>query len=117
MRDVIASAIFQGIAQGLKERADRSGQGHKSKSKTPRPSLHLPSVVSAESVSEGEDLAEPDLSENEGLVPDKPAFMGLFKPSLFKSILYKAKVITHLEASPTTTQESTDPADPSGGVI
>lgn len=110
MREVIATAISQGIAQGLKERDARAwAQGQV---QGPQAFFASPSIVSAGSVSEEEDLAEPELSEDEGLVPDKPAFAGLFKPLLFKSILHKAKVITHLEVAPPITQESTDPADP-----
>ncbi|XP_013928261.1 PREDICTED: serine/threonine-protein kinase 31, partial [Thamnophis sirtalis] len=75
-------------------------------------SLAIPLVASSGSISEEEDLAEPDLYEDEGLVPDKPAFAGLFK-----SIMHKAKVITHQEVSPLADQGITDPSDPSAGLF
>lgn len=36
------------------------------------------------------DSCEPDLSDDEGLPPEQPAFSGLFPQALFKSLLYKA---------------------------
>lgn len=37
-----------------------------------------------------------EFSEDEGLWPDRPAFTGLFRPSVFKSLLHKAKVATNI---------------------
>lgn len=37
-----------------------------------------------------------EFSEDEGLMPDRPAFTGLFCPSVFKSLLHKAKVVTNI---------------------
>lgn len=55
-----------------------------------------------------------ELSEDEGLMPDQPAFAGLFCPSLFKSLLFKAKntarLGTHLP-SPDPTSETADAKD------
>lgn len=48
-----------------------------------------------------------ELSEDEGIAPDKPVFSGLFIPSLFKSLLHKAKVTTKLaDASLQDTQQA-----------
>lgn len=35
-----------------------------------------------------------EFSKDEGLPPDKPVFTGLFRPSIFKSLLHKAKFTT-----------------------
>lgn len=40
----------------------------------------------------GEELGEPGLSDDEDLFPDQPAFIGLFKPQIFRSLLHKAKI-------------------------
>ncbi|XP_034296649.1 uncharacterized protein LOC117679126 [Pantherophis guttatus] len=45
------------------------------------------------------DPMDQDLSEDEDLGPDQPAFVGLFKPQLFRSLLHKAKAITGLGSS------------------
>lgn len=39
-----------------------------------------------------------EFSEDEGLVPDAPAFIGLFCPALFRSLLHKARLTTNLGA-------------------
>lgn len=44
-----------------------------------------------------------DLSDDEGLMPDQPAFVGLFRPHIFRSLLHKAK--------PTTRQGTVQLAD------
>ncbi|XP_070798961.1 uncharacterized protein [Pituophis catenifer annectens] len=46
---------------------------------------------------EGEaDPSDMDLSDDADMPPDKPAFSGLFRPSLFKSLLHKAKLATNM---------------------
>lgn len=54
-----------------------------------------------------------ELSEDEDLAPDKPVFMGLFKPALFKSLLFKAKTTAHVGVSDRPTEVSIVPQDPS----
>lgn len=49
-----------------------------------------------ESVRNNDYLEEFEFLDNEGMIPDKPAFPGLFRPSLFKSLLHKAKVATNM---------------------
>lgn len=39
---------------------------------------------------EGIERRDPDLSDDEGLFPEQPAFTGLFPPTIFKSLLFKA---------------------------
>lgn len=39
-----------------------------------------------------------ELSEDEGMAPDTPSFMGLFRPSMFKSLLHKARFTANLGA-------------------
>lgn len=45
--------------------------------------------------------------DDEGRVPDKPAFSGLFRPTLFKSLLYKAKTTANMGGT----------ANPAGSVV
>lgn len=61
------------------------------------------------------DLLEHDLSEDEGLPPNQPAFTGLFPQALFKSLLFKAINTAHLGSTlstpplPPSSQEALDP--------
>lgn len=59
-------------------------------------------------------LLDSDLSEDEDLAPDQPAFVGLFKPAVFRSLLFKAKKVTRLGLSQgsqdsTSDKETMDP--------
>lgn len=54
-----------------------------------------PGAVDRDSLT-GPDPLDQDLSEDEDLSPDQPAFVGLFKPHLFRSLLHKAKITTGL---------------------
>lgn len=49
---------------------------------------------------DGIDLGEPELSEDEGLPPDQPAFTGLFPQALFKSLMFKAINTAQLGTAP-----------------
>lgn len=40
------------------------------------------------------------LSDDEGLVPNQPAFIGLFSPQVFRSLLFKALSVTRLGGTP-----------------
>lgn len=69
------------------------------------------------------DPREPDLSDDEGLPPEQPAFTGLFPPALFKSLLFKAVNTAQLGSNPvqsgsTPSQASLDPvfAEPTQSV-
>ncbi|XP_058045915.1 lamina-associated polypeptide 2-like [Ahaetulla prasina] len=57
------------------------------------------SIVSQHSFLEELERADPDLSEDEGLLPEQPAFTSLFPPNLFKSLLFKAKNVAQLGSS------------------
>lgn len=46
-----------------------------------------------------EELGEQELLEDEGLTPDRPAFLGLFRTALFKSFFYKAKATANIGTS------------------
>lgn len=52
------------------------------------PHSPAPSRQSQSSLLEEEVQKDLDLSEDEGLTPDHPAFAGLFRPTLFKSLLF-----------------------------
>ncbi|XP_034296175.1 lamina-associated polypeptide 2, isoforms alpha/zeta-like [Pantherophis guttatus] len=67
------------------------------RSKSPSRLAH----ISSEDSEQEEELPEElEFSEDEGLAPDTPAFSGLFRPSLFKSLLHKARQITNMGAPP-----------------
>lgn len=44
-------------------------------------------------------------SDNEGLGPDQPAFSGLFRLQVFKSLLFKAQNTTRLGCTPPTQEQ------------
>lgn len=63
------------------------------------------------SISEHEEVPESALSDDEGLIPDQSPFICLFKPQMFRSLLFKAIATTRLGEFPSTAAApSTDPA-------
>lgn len=60
-----------------------------------------------------EDLAEYNLSEDEGVIPDKPVVTGLFCHKLFKTLLFKAKTMANMGAISGHSEGSMDSQDPS----
>lgn len=52
------------------------------------------------------------MSEDEGLMPDQPSFVGLFHPQLFKSLHHKTKTTTWLGSIHTTPDPATGATDP-----
>ncbi|XP_013923459.1 PREDICTED: dnaJ homolog subfamily C member 13 [Thamnophis sirtalis] len=106
---MISAAISRGVDAELLRRAQppratvvhagpdpQPVQGDSSILQTDPPSP-LPSVYSEESalVEEGE-VIDREFSDDEGLPLDQPTAPGLFRHSLFKSLLYKAKTTTHM---------------------
>ncbi|XP_060542672.1 neuronal membrane glycoprotein M6-b isoform X1 [Pantherophis guttatus] len=109
LASLIADSIGKGIAQGLQERAssriseyledqasslrsqplDGNSQGQERQ--------RSPSRDSQSSISlEEEAIIDQELSEDEGLEPDQPSFVGLFCPQMFQSLLFKAQMTTRL---------------------
>lgn len=76
-----------------------------------------PSSGCDESFLGDESQRELDLCEDEGLVPDPPAFTGLFPPTLFKSLLHKARATAQLGAGTTPPETSLGPLDPDTGLF
>lgn len=81
------------------------------------PSSHQPhslakgdSDLSAESDHRDKGPEILEFLDDEGLAPDVPAFTGLFRPALFKSLLHKARLTTNLGAA--DEQPSTSRAEP-----
>lgn len=110
MQRIIAQAISHGIASGLRQKdkapPKQSGdKGHRcSHSREAQGSLPSrpvsPSVASEVSFLGEEPQRDLDLSEDEESSKlDPPAFSGCFPPSLFKSLLRKARVMADLESS------------------
>lgn len=124
LAQLIADSIKQGIAQGLQERSLSKVSDYLSRhtpsvrSQPLRASSHSPpraispsravspSRVSQTSLSEGDEqpIIDQELSDDEGLEPDQPSFVGLFKPQMFRSLLHKAQVTTGLGIPPTNPQ-------------
>lgn len=64
------------------------------------PDSPLTSHYNDQSLTEGVDLGEPELSEDEGLPPDQPAFTGHFRQALLKSLLFKTINTAQLGSTP-----------------
>lgn len=62
-------------------------------------SYQADSLHTEDSVWDEEDPDEMELSEDEDLALNRPSFMGLFHPSMFKSLLHKAKLTTNMGIS------------------
>uniref|UniRef100_A0A2D4MYP9 Uncharacterized protein n=1 Tax=Micrurus spixii TaxID=129469 RepID=A0A2D4MYP9_9SAUR len=52
------------------------------------------------------DALERGMSHDEGIKPDQPVFTGLFRPQLFKSLLFKAKTTARLDIPSPLVQQS-----------
>lgn len=103
MAILISEAISQGISQGLQQRASsevseyisRHSQSQRSHliegSTGDRRIAVSPASASQASLSEEETQ---DLSDDEGLEPNQPSFVGLFKPQVF--LLIQGKTTTRL---------------------
>lgn len=63
-------------------------------SPSPQASVHCTNSMLGE-----DDQLNQELSNDEGIIPDKLTFMGLFCPSLFRSFLHKAKTILHWQTN------------------
>lgn len=59
-----------------------------------------PSHRSHPSLLEEVDHRDPDLSDDDGLLPEQLALTGLFPPTIFKSLLFKATNVAHLSSPP-----------------
>ncbi|XP_060550599.1 uncharacterized protein LOC117655455 isoform X2 [Pantherophis guttatus] len=79
---------------------------------TQRPSHHLAPDSSDDSDYGDNAVEDLEFSEDEGLTPDVPAFTGLFRPSLFKSLLHKARQITNMSVSSSATSETASTSTP-----
>ncbi|XP_058021153.1 uncharacterized protein LOC131189195 [Ahaetulla prasina] len=125
---LIAEAIKSSPVQCLPQLSATSSAGVQTHHSFHRPDLsvseqggqHSPDQSEHDSIFE-EGIPPVDaLSEDEGLDIDQPPFVGLFKPQLFKSLLYKAQVSTGLgdvssskNRFPTGEGPSGSPSEPS----
>lgn len=71
-----------------------------------------PTSADQGSLSETDEVLESALSDDEGLFPDQSPFIGLFRPQMFCSLLFKAMATTRLREVPSssTVLSSLDPA-------
>lgn len=111
-QSILSDALARILAAGLQQpvipdpSADPQLSGWGRLTYKPSTSTHRDYASSEESDS-GEDCPEDmKLSEDEGLLPDQPAFTGLFRPAVFKLLLHKAKVITKFGVVTTTSEGS-----------
>lgn len=111
MANLISEAIRQGIAQDLQQRASSEVSEYVSCLSKSQRSCHLeestgehgladsPGSATQASLSDEEIPFDLDLSEDEGLEANQPSFVGLFRPQLFCSLLFKAQTTTRLGCS------------------
>lgn len=100
LAEILAASLQQSVASAPEP--SRKPPGHDRLFDRPTTSTHLEGVSSGDSES-GEDYPEEmEFSEDEGLLPEQPAFMGLFRPLIFKSLIHKAKVTTKFGLAPAT---------------
>lgn len=129
LASLISEAIRQGISQGLQQKADQASEpsaqtgapfrGSSLSDKDEAEAINEADDVletgSHDSLSEGEILPDQDLSEDEGLEPDQPAFIGLFRPQLFRSLLHKAQAVTGLGLHSLPASDSSVPSSTVAG--
>lgn len=58
-----------------------------------------------------------EFSEDEGMVLDTPASAGLFRPSVFKSLLHKAKLTTNMGVEGISSTQDLDSSNPHNGLF
>lgn len=87
---ILAAGIQQSVNPGLAGNLQTSVQGRLPD--RPTTSTHHEYVSSEESDNGEEYPEEMEFSEDKGLLPEQLAFTGLFRSSVFKSLLHKAKV-------------------------
>lgn len=92
---MITAAISQGVDSDLLQRGQSARQPAMPRALSAPvqdPPSPLPSIHSEDSLVGEYEINDQELSEDEGLIQDKPAFSGLFRSTLFKSLLYKANM-------------------------
>lgn len=72
------------------------------------------SIHSGDSLYDKDDHRDTEFSEDEGLASDRIPVTRLFRPSLFKALLYKAKVSTNMDAPASQSDPSDTPKPPDG---
>lgn len=83
------------------------------------PPRALPSCLSQSDFFVGEEETHRDLelSDDEGLMPDQPVFVGLFRPSLFRFLLFKAKKAANMGGNQTMQEAAPGSGDPADSII
>lgn len=121
MQAIISETIRQGIAAGLQQsrRASVGSGFHFAPKNDLNPQIQGdflsfpeqyspgPSHRSQSQISEEEEgQRELQLSDDEDMGPDQPAFTGLFQHSLFQSLLFKARNSARLGSTSTQAESS-----------
>lgn len=69
------------------------------------------------SISEEEEARDLALLDDEGLASDQSAFTGLFRPQIFRSLLFKVLAVTCLGGTSTTGEAPSASADPASSLF
>lgn len=124
MQRVIENTIERGNASGLSRKLQTSKNSTAKPTLKPtqsgqvqRPPSPGTSIATEESILEEDNIGEQELSEDETPIPDKPAFTGLFRPSLFKAILHKVKASTQEGTPSQGTAVPSGTQDPKEGLF
>lgn len=129
LANLISESIRQGIAQGLQQRASSEVSGYVSRHSQSlrsqpiegagngRSRAATPSNVSQGSLSEEDVILDQNLSEDEGLEPDQPSFVGLFRPQIFRSLLFKAQTTMRLGGVPSRSEANRVTIDPTSSLF
>lgn len=114
LSDVLAKILSTGLQQGVQQGQHAPLQSvRRGQASGPSSSSAPQASVSSDESEMGEELPEEmEFSEDENFVPDQPVFTGLFRPSVFRSLLHKAKLITKFGLTPSETSRTTSLHDP-----
>lgn len=122
LETILARAIRQGLTQCLQQGAlptqpPPTPQSHhqasyREHSISEQELAGSPTSAEQDAMSEADEVRDETLSDDEGILPDQPPFIGLFRPQVFRSLLFKAIATTWLGKVPSSsaTPSSLDPA-------
>lgn len=96
--DALAKAIASGLQQGSRGSGLQAGWAPAAPPPIPASAAHCHTeeVSSDESGAGDAEQQDPEFSEDEEVVPDRPAFSTLFRLEVFKTLLRKAKIATNM---------------------
>uniref|UniRef100_A0A8C6X389 TATA box-binding protein-associated factor RNA polymerase I subunit D n=1 Tax=Naja naja TaxID=35670 RepID=A0A8C6X389_NAJNA len=134
IRLLVDRAIRKGISKGIQQLACHSSEVSEASVIPPREqvallsergsliqehvspvvSAYAPSVSAAPSLARETEKWKSDMSEDEDLTPEIPEFAGLFKPTLFSRLLFKARNTANLKEADDEDSAVQPPMEPDG---